>query len=73
MTETCHDCQEEYEGFPALAQHIISQRKTHRRKSVVWAEIFLSRRNNVQEFKPRSPMSDELRQNMTEINIGIHK
>ena len=64
MTETCHDCQEEYEGFPELAQHIISQRKTHRRKSVVWAEIFLSRRNNVQEFKPRSPMSDELRQTL---------
>ena len=62
MTETCHDCYEEYEGFPELAQHIISQRRTHNRKSVVWALTFVARRKNVVEFKPRSPMSEETRQ-----------
>jgi len=62
MTETCHDCQEDFEGFPELAQHIISQRKSHNRRSVVWAETFLARRKNVVEFKQRNPMSEETRQ-----------
>jgi hypothetical protein len=62
MTETCHDCYEEFDGFPELASHIISQRKSHNRKSVVWAETFLARRKNVVEFKPRTPMTEETRQ-----------
>jgi hypothetical protein len=60
--QQCHDCFEEFEGYPELAQHIVSQRKTHKRKSVIWAEIFLSKRDSVKEFKPRQPMSDGLKE-----------
>ena len=60
--QQCHDCLEEFNGFPELAKHIISQRKTHNRKSVVWAETFTARRDNIQEFKPRMPMSEETKQ-----------
>jgi hypothetical protein len=62
MTETCHDCKEEFNTWVELAQHLVSQRTTHKRESVVWAETFIARRKNVVEFKQRSPMSDETRQ-----------
>jgi hypothetical protein len=60
--QTCHDCQEEFETWVELAQHIVSQKKTHNRKSRVWALTFLAKKDNVQEHKPRSPMSEETRQ-----------
>jgi hypothetical protein len=66
MTETCHDCYEEFNTWVELAQHIISQKKTHQRKSRVWALKFLSNKDNVREFKPRMPMSDELKQAVKE-------
>jgi hypothetical protein len=64
MTEICHDCHEEFSTWVELAQHLISQRTTHKRESVVWALAFLAKKDNVREFKPRSPMSDELRQTL---------
>ena len=64
--QTCHDCQEEFETWVELAQHIISQKKTHQRKSRVWALKFLSKRDNVKEHKARMPMSDELKQAVKE-------
>jgi hypothetical protein len=60
--QTCHDCQEEFETWVELAQHIVSQKSTHNRKSRVWALTFLAKKDNVQEHKPRSPMSEETRQ-----------
>jgi hypothetical protein len=60
--QQCHVCYEEFKGFPELARHIISQKKTHNGKSLVWAMHFLADKNNVREFKPRSPMSEEARQ-----------
>jgi hypothetical protein len=60
--QTCHDCSEEFETWVELAQHIVSQRSTHIRSSVVWALTFLAKKDNVKEFKPRSPMSEETRQ-----------
>ena len=60
--QTCHDCQEEFETWVELAQHIISQKKTHQRKSRVWALKFLSSKDNVKEHKARMPMSDEIKQ-----------
>ena len=62
--QTCHDCQEEFETWVELAQHIISQKKTHQRKSRVWALKFLSNKDNVKEHKPRMPMSEELKKNI---------
>ena len=64
--QTCHDCQEEFETWVELAQHIISQKKTHQRKSRVWALKFLSSKDNVKEYKARMPMSDELEQAVKE-------
>ena len=64
--QTCHDCQEEFETWVELAQHIISQKKTHQRKSRVWSLKFLSSKDNVKEHKPRMPMSDELKQAVKE-------
>jgi hypothetical protein len=64
--QTCHDCQEEFETWVELAQHIISQKKTHQRKSRVWALKFLSSKDNVKEHKARMPMSDELKQAVKE-------
>ena len=64
--QTCHDCQEEFETWVELAQHIISQKKTHQRKSRVWALKFLSNKDNVKEHKARMPMSDELKQAVKE-------
>ena len=64
--QTCHDCQEEFETWVELAQHIISQKKTHQRKSRVWALTFLAKKDNVQEHNPRMPMSDELKQAVKE-------
>jgi hypothetical protein len=58
----CNDCHESFESWVELAQHIISQKSTHNRKSRVWALTFLAKKDNVQEFKPRSPMSEETRQ-----------
>ena len=66
MSQTCHDCQEEFETWVELAQHIISQKKTHQRKSRVWALKFLSSKDNVKEHKARMPMSDELKQAVKE-------
>ena len=66
MSQTCHDCQEEFETWVELAQHIISQKKTHQRKSRVWALKFLSSKDNVKEHKPRMPMSDELKKAVKE-------
>jgi hypothetical protein len=60
--QTCHDCQEEFETWLELAQHIVSQKSTHNRKSRVWALTFLAKKENVQEFKSRTPMSEETRQ-----------
>jgi hypothetical protein len=60
--QTCHDCQEEFETWAELAQHIVSQKSTHNRKSRVWALTFLAKKENVQEFKSRSPMSEGTRQ-----------
>lgn len=51
----CNDCHEPFEDWVELAQHLVSQRKTHKRKSVVWALTFLAKKDNVQEFKPRLP------------------
>jgi hypothetical protein len=59
--QTCHDCQEEFETWVELAQHIVSQKTTHTRSSRVWALAFLAKKENVREFKPRSPMSEETR------------
>ena len=64
--QTCHDCQEEFETWVELAQHIVSQKSTHNRKSRVWALTFLAKKDNVQEHKPRMPMSDETRQILKE-------
>ena len=64
--QTCHDCQEEFETWVELAQHIISQKKTHQRKSRVWALTFLAKKDNVQEHKARMPMSPELKQAVKE-------
>ena len=64
--QTGHDCQEEFETWVELAQHIISQKKTHQRKSRVWALKFLSSKDNVKEHKARMPMSDELKQAVKE-------
>jgi hypothetical protein len=64
--ETCHDCYEEFNTWVELAQHIISQKKTHNRKSRVWALKFLSKKDNVKEHKSRMPMSPELRQAVKE-------
>ena len=64
--QTCHDCQEEFETWVELAQHIISQKKTHQRKSRVWALKFLSSKDNVKEHKARMPMSPELKQAVKE-------
>ena len=64
--QICHDCQEEFETWVELAQHIISQKKTHQRKSRVWALKFLSNKDNVKEHKARMPMSDELKQAVKE-------
>jgi hypothetical protein len=61
MTETCHDCHEEFNTWVELAQHIISQKSTHNRKSRVWALTFLAKKENIQEFKPKMPMSEETR------------
>ena len=61
MTEICHDCHEEFNTWVELAQHIVSQKSTHNRKSRVWAFTFLAKRDNVQEHKPRMPMSEETR------------
>ena len=66
MSQTCHDCQEEFETWVELAQHIISQKKTHQRKSRVWALKFLSSKDNVKEHKARMPMSPELKQAVKE-------
>ena len=66
MSQTCHDCQEEFETWVELAQHIISQKKTHQRKSRVWALKFLSKKDNVKEHKSRMPMSPELKQAVKE-------
>jgi hypothetical protein len=60
--QTCHDCSEEFESWVELAQHIVLQKTTHTRSSRVWALTFLAKKDNVQEFKPRSPMSEETRQ-----------
>ena len=64
--QTCHDCQEQFETWVELAQHIISQKKTHQRKSRVWALKFLSNKDNVKEHKARMPMSPELKQAVKE-------
>jgi hypothetical protein len=68
--QTCHDCQEEFETWVELAQHIISQKKTHQRKSRIWALKFLSNKDNVKEHKPRMPMSDELKKAVKE-NVRV--
>jgi hypothetical protein len=60
--QQCHDCNEEFNTWQELAQHIVSQKKTHQRASRVWALTFLSDKSNVREFKPRNPMSAETRQ-----------
>jgi hypothetical protein len=49
--ETCHDCYEEFDGFRELAMHIISQKKTHNKKSRFWALKFLAQKNNTVELK----------------------
>lgn len=61
MSETCYDCHDDFDDFRELAQHIISQKSTHSRKSRVWAMHFLVERKNVQEFKPRTPFSEEVK------------
>ena len=62
----CNDCHEPFDSWVELAQHIISQKKTHQRKSRVWALKFLSSKDNVKEHKARMPMSDELKQAVKE-------
>ena len=62
MMQTCNDCKEEFESWVELAQHLISQRSSHTRSSVVWALAFLAKKDNVKEFKPRTPISEETRQ-----------
>jgi hypothetical protein len=57
----CNDCHEEFDTWVELAQHIVSQRSSHTRSSVVWALTFLAKKDNVQEHKPRMPMSEETR------------
>ena len=62
----CNDCHEEFDTWVELAQHIVSQRSSHTRSSVVWALTFLAKKDNVQEHKPRMPMSEETRQILKE-------
>ena len=62
MSETCHDCYEEFNGFRELAQHIVSQKSTHSRKSRVWALHFLAEKKNVVSFNGRTPFSEETKQ-----------
>jgi len=66
MMQTCNDCHEEFESWVELAQHLVSQRKTHKRESVVWALAFLAKKDNIKEFKPRIAISEETRQILKE-------
>jgi len=61
MMQTCNDCKEEFDTWVELAQHIVSQKTTHNRKSRIWALTFLAKKDNVQEHKPRMPLSEETR------------
>jgi hypothetical protein len=60
MTERCNSCGEQFADFKALALHIMTLKKGHR-KGRVWASKFLAQVNK-KKFSPRSPMSEETRQ-----------
>ena len=64
--QTCNGCKEEFDTWVELAQHIVSQRSSHTRSSVVWALTFLAKKDNVREFKPATPLSESTRKILKE-------
>ena len=51
-----------FENWEELAHHIVENKKTHPRSSLIFAYHVLSEVDDKKEFKPRSPMSEETRQ-----------
>ena len=55
----CNDCHEEFETWQELAQHIVLQRKSHQRKSTIWALKFLADKSNIRELPKRIGQSPD--------------
>ena len=62
----CRECHILFSSWNELAKHIVANQETHPSKSVMFAYHVLSEVDNVQEHKPRLPMSPELRQTVKE-------
>jgi hypothetical protein len=62
----CRECHILFKSWNELAKHIVANQDSHPSKSVVFAYHVLSEVDNVREFKPRMPMSNELRQTIKE-------
>jgi hypothetical protein len=62
----CRECKILFKTWNELAKHIVANQDTHPSKSVMFAYHVLSEVDNVKEFKPRQPMSDELKQAVRE-------
>ena len=58
----CRECHILFSSWNELAKHIVANQETHPSKSVMFAYHVLSEVDNVRDFKPRMPMSDELKQ-----------
>ena len=67
----CRECHILFSSWNELAKHIVANQETHPSKSVMFAYHVLSEVDNVQEHKPRLPMSPELRQTVKECVRGI--
>jgi hypothetical protein len=62
----CRECHILFPSWNELAKHIVANQDSHPSKSVVFAYHVLSEVDNVREFKPRMPMSPELKQAVKE-------
>ena len=62
----CRECHILFSSWNELAKHIVANQETHPSKSVVFAYHVLSEVDNVREFKPMQPMSDELKKTVKE-------
>ena len=62
----CRECHILFSSWNELAKHIVANQDSHPSKSVVFAYHVLSEVDNVREFKPRMPMSPELKQAVKE-------
>jgi hypothetical protein len=62
----CRECKILFKSWNELAKHIVANQDSHPSKSVMFAYHVLSEVDNVREFKPRMPMSPELKQAVKE-------